>query len=239
MLRESRCFLVGVDERDVAWLVSHLRNMGLKVVDVPDFRGIQLHLSNYENRSLVLIDRFSLDKTDHVFFYNVPKLSPSFENSNFSNFAYSEWRAALEAAFSDTSAHIINKGWILRNCSLRTSDKFWTHRCQRILNKTDLIDFSWKQLDCEIQTYPSDNIFEVSLTRKRWSTLLPNLYDFQESTITEALIKIQDVLYQENLDFLRLWFKFSENKELLLSRASAELPLKNSLPFLKTLNDFI
>lgn len=228
-----RCFILGADLARDAWLVVALRSRRYSVVDIPHCNLLQLHLEVGGPCELLLHER-PLSPEDRLFFLRMPQLPMQVDAAQ-SDFAYSEWRAALEAALYTRAAQVLNGEWVLKNFGLRSSDTFWTRMCQRLCSASDSFRLEWPGDAGSCAIAPSPGL-EVTVTRRRWASELPLLYEVERHSAT--LLALQEVLCGHRLDFLRVWIDPSPGP-LRITRASAELPTEPSLSFETVLDDFL
>lgn len=228
-----RCFLLGADLVRDAWLVAALRLRHFRVVDIPHCNLLQVHLEVGESCELLLHGQ-TLSPGDRVFFMRMPRLPMQIDVAQ-RDFAYSEWRAALEAALCARPAQVLNGGWVLKNFGLRGSDTFWTRLCQRLCSGGDALRFEWPGDFGDCAMVPSPGL-EVTVTRRRWASEVPFLYEIERHEA--SLLALQEILRCHRLDFLRVWIDPSSGP-IRITQASAELPAEPSSSFESVLDDFL
>ena len=228
-----RCFLLGADLARDAWLVAALRSRYCKVVDIPRCDLLKVHMETGGPCELLLHGQ-PLNPSDRLIFLRMPQLSMRIDVSQ-RNFAYSEWRAALEAALYARPAQVLNGEWVLKNFGLRSSDTFWTRVCQRLCSAGDALRFEWPGEAGDHAKAQSLGL-EVTVTRRRWAGELPLLYEIERHEA--SLLELQEILHRHRLDFLRVWIDPSAGP-IRITQASAELPAEPSLSFEKVLDDFL
>lgn len=226
------CFVLGVDHARDAWFVMALRARRYSVVDIPYCSLLQLHLEAGGRCDSLFHERpFSTE--DRLFFLRMPQLPIQIEAAQ-RDFAYSEWRAALEAVLYARSAQVINGRWVLKNFGLRSSDTFWTRMCQRLCSVSDSPRLEWPgDISCAQALSLS---LEITVTRRRWASELPLLYEVERHSAT--LLALQELMRGYRLDFLRVWVD-SSSGPMRITRASAEFPTGPSLSFETVLDDFM
>ncbi|CAM4058324.1 hypothetical protein [Pseudomonas wadenswilerensis] len=228
-----RCFILGADLTRDAWLVVALRSRRYSVVDIPHCNLLQIHLEAGGLCELLLHEQ-RLSPEDRLFFLRVPRLPIQVDAAQ-GDFAYSEWRAALEAALYTRATQVLNGEWVLKNFGLRSSDTFWTRMCQKLCSASDSLRLEWPG-NAESYTTAPTPCLEVTVTRRRWASELPLLYEVERHSA--SLLGLQEALRVHRLDFLRVWIDPSPGP-LRITRASAELPTEPSLSFEMVLDDFL
>lgn len=227
------CFLLGADSNKDAWLIAALRARGARAVVTPRCDQVQINLEAEGPSTLVIRGR-TLIQEDRLLFLRVPYL-PLEINSTQRDFAYSEWRAALEAALHRRSAQVWNGEWVLRNFWLRSSDVYWTRLCQRVCAPRASHRFEWRA-NVDVGEAQSAQDIEVVITSVRWITEQPLLYEVERHEA--SWVTLQELIRIQRLDFLRVWIDAS-SPEICISRASAEMPAESSLAFETALDDLL
>lgn len=228
-----RCFLLGADLTRDAWLVAALRARHSRVVDIPHCNLLKVHLEA-GGASELLLHGQPLNTSDRLFFLRMPQLPMQIHVTQ-RDFAYGEWRAALEAALYARSAQVLNGEWVLKNFALRGSNTFWTRMCQRLCSTGDTLRFEWPEKPAS-NAMALSQCLEVTVTRRRWVGELPLLYDIERHEA--SLLMVQEILRRYQLDFLRIWIDPSSGP-IRIIQASAELPAEPSHIFETVLDDFL
>lgn len=233
-----RHFLVGPRREDFEWLIRTLRRRGLDVVDIADCRLISLHFDSAEHGGSLCLDRLPVTAHDVVFLFGLPSVHTIVPAGAEADFAYCEWRAALDAALEFTGCKVVNGPWLLRNVGLRYSDAYWSKRVSDLVAEDCCAHgFRWELSEAVHRVASSPGGADLVLTRRRWVSELPNLLELSMASTRAALERVQSVLIDENLDFLRLTIDALDSGGLTVVSASAELPRMCSPAFLEAMYD--
>lgn len=233
-----RYFLVGPRREDFEWLTRALRQRGLDVVDIADCRLISLHFDSSEQGGSLCLDRLPVTAHDIVFLFGLPSVHTIVQEAAEIDFAYCEWRAALDAALEFTDCKVVNGSWLLRNFGLRYSDTYWSKRVGDLVAEDCYAHgFRWELSDALHSLATTPGGVQLVLTRRRWVSELPNLLELSLALGRAALERVQSVLIDENLDFLRLTINALDSGGLTVVSASAELPRTYSPAFLEAVYD--
>lgn len=231
-----KCFLFGVRRDDVYWLENSLLCLGRYIVDVPTCRLLSVHHeAGSRQEPALLVDGSPITPDDSVLFFGLPQV-PKLVEPHRLEFAASEWLAALESVLSMGIGRVPNGSWLLSNCSLRSSDVFWTRACQKLCSELE------PRLDWPLGSLPlpnADSLKEAVLTRKGVVTVPPNIWELTTSPMATCLVHVQELMYEKNLDFIRLLIEIRQDGVANIVRASAELPRAPSPTFALALRDFL
>jgi hypothetical protein len=197
-----------------------------------------LHFDSDERAGSLCFDRLSVTAHDVVFLFGLPSIHAIMRAGAGTDFAYCEWRAALDAALGFAGCKVVNGSWLLNNASLRFSDVYWSKRVSDLVAEDyDPHRFRWQvSEDFRADDRQSGGV-EIVLTRRRWVSELPNLLELSMTSTRAALERVQSVLIDENLDFLRMTVDALDSGGLKVVKASAELPRTGSSAFLEAMYD--